>query len=157
MQTELAVPEAQTLLNTDTMTENAATDRRIVQSEKTIAFINAVNRVLESGKFETTYKSIAERIGYDQTSLSGVMKGRRDVPDAVYKRFMEVYNSIIEINNPVNLAIENGLVNRAMNTVILRVLAELLAGQQSKSVAAVLTDLESAVALEVQSLKNLIR
>jgi predicted ribosome quality control (RQC) complex YloA/Tae2 family protein len=60
------------------------------QDDKTKKFVEQVKTLVNKG-IEPTYKTIAERIGWHSNSLSVAIKGGRNVPYEVYKKFLEIY------------------------------------------------------------------
>jgi hypothetical protein len=61
-----------------------------IQDTKSKKFVEQVKTLVNKG-VEPTYKAIAEKIGWHNNSLSVTMKGGRNVPFDVYKKFLEVY------------------------------------------------------------------
>jgi plasmid maintenance system antidote protein VapI len=120
-------------------------------NQKTRNFIKAVKSLVESGKV-SGYITIADTIDWDRTAISNVINGRRNVPPEVYKRFTDVYNKEIEVDNRDDLYFEIALQNQAYTRVILRAMAEVLSHQRGESLAKTLTDLEAAVKQEIQVL-----
>lgn len=60
------------------------------QDDKTKKFVEQVKSLVNSG-VEPTYKAIAEKIGWHSNSLSVTLKGGRNVPFEIYKKFLEIY------------------------------------------------------------------
>lgn len=60
------------------------------QDDKTKKFVEQVKTLVNKG-IEPTYKAIAEKVGWHNNSLSVTMKGGRNVPFDVYKKFLEIY------------------------------------------------------------------
>jgi gas vesicle protein len=61
-----------------------------IQDDKTKKFVAQVKNLVNEG-VEPTYKTVAEKIGWHSNSLSVTMKGGRNVPYEVYKKFLEIY------------------------------------------------------------------
>jgi hypothetical protein len=61
-----------------------------IQDSKSKKFVEQVKTLVNKG-VEPTYKAIAEKIGWHNNSLSVTMKGGRNVPFDVYRKFLEVY------------------------------------------------------------------
>ena len=78
--------------------------------------------LVESGEVKNKL-AIVEALDWDNTMLSNVIAGRRNVPPDIYKKFTEIYN--IEIEDPGGTAIENQIEILASYRVILSVLAEI--------------------------------
>lgn len=64
-----------------------------VQKRYTKHFIKEVKTLVETGVVKN-YAEIADGMEWSRTSLSGVLKGIRDVPLAVYKKFTELYKIV---------------------------------------------------------------
>jgi transcriptional regulator with XRE-family HTH domain len=62
----------------------------MTQDSKTKNFIKEAKHLVESGK-EPSYKAIADKIGWHNNSLSLALKGKRNVPFDIYKKFAEIY------------------------------------------------------------------
>jgi hypothetical protein len=60
------------------------------QDDKTKKFVEQVKTLVNTGA-EPTYKAIAEKIGWHSNSLSVTLKGGRNVPFDIYKKFLEIY------------------------------------------------------------------
>lgn len=69
------------------------------QSEKTKSFIREVNNLVELGEVKD-YATIVRALDWDETLMSNVRNGRRNVPPDIYKKFTKIYN--IEETNPIN-------------------------------------------------------
>lgn len=66
------------------------------QSGKTKKFIETVSFLLENERADSL-AAIADMIGYNATSMTNVMKGRRNIPNDVYRRFTEAYGEHIPL------------------------------------------------------------
>jgi transcriptional regulator with XRE-family HTH domain len=62
----------------------------MTQDSKTKNFLKEAKHLVESGK-EPSYKAIADKIGWHNNSLSLALKGKRNVPFDIYKKFAEIY------------------------------------------------------------------
>src|SRR5690349_21090509 len=60
------------------------------QTSITKRFVAEVER-LKGSPAAKDYKDIAEQIGLDRTTMSNVIKGRRNIPYEVYKKFTEIF------------------------------------------------------------------
>lgn len=74
----------------------------------TKTFIKQVEGLLNTGA-AATYAEIADTLDWDRTSMTSVIKGRRNVPVAVYRRFTEHYNLLAPEFNGQDEA-ENALI-----------------------------------------------
>jgi hypothetical protein len=112
------------------------------QTENSKKFINAVETLVESGEVKNKL-AIVKALNWDNTMLSNVLAGRRNVPPDIYKKFTNLYN--IEITDPESLSIENLIKIDAKCDVILSVLAEVLAKLQGHAVGKLNSDLVKMV------------
>jgi hypothetical protein len=112
------------------------------QTENSKKFINAVETLVESGEVKNKL-AIVKALDWDNTMLSNVLAGRRNVPPDIYKKFTNLYN--IEITDPESLSIENLIKIDAKCDVILSVLAEVLAKLQGHAVGKLNSDLVKMV------------
>ena len=60
------------------------------QTEKTKLFIQAVNKLVETGEVKNR-AAIIEALDWDTSLMSNVMNGRKNVPNDVYRKFSEVF------------------------------------------------------------------
>jgi hypothetical protein len=60
------------------------------QDSKTKSFLKEAKRLVDNG-LEPSYKAIADKIGWHNNSLSLAIKGKRNVPFDIYKKFAEIY------------------------------------------------------------------
>jgi hypothetical protein len=58
--------------------------------DNTKTFIKFVNSLMEKGEV-SGFAEIADKLSWSRTSMTSVLKGRRNVPKDVYRRFTEVY------------------------------------------------------------------
>jgi hypothetical protein len=101
-----------------------------------------VETLVESGEVKNKL-AIVKALDWDNTMLSNVLAGRRNVPPDIYKKFTNLYN--IEITDPESLSIENLIKIDAKCDVILSVLAEVLAKLQGHAVGKLNSDLVKMV------------
>jgi hypothetical protein len=57
---------------------------------KSKKFIDAVDKLLDSGEVKNKLQ-IAEALDWDNTALSNVLAGRRNVPADIYRKFTSIY------------------------------------------------------------------
>ena len=69
----------------------------ITQDNKTKILLKEAKRLVDNG-FEPSYKAIADKIGWHNNSLSLAIKGKRNVPFDIYKKFAEIY----KLDSPEN-------------------------------------------------------
>ncbi len=62
----------------------------MTQSEKTLKFIEEVKILVDTGAVKN-HAEIINAIGWDKTTFSNVINGRKNVPNDVYRKFKEVY------------------------------------------------------------------
>jgi hypothetical protein len=60
------------------------------QSEKSKKFISAVEKLLDSGEVKNKLE-IVEALKWNNTALSNVLAGRRNIPADIYRRFANIY------------------------------------------------------------------
>lgn len=125
------------------------------QNDRTKKFIIEVESLIQSG-IEPSYKTIADKIGWHNNSLSLAMKGKRNVPPEIYKVFLEIFKPV-EIHNTENAGLQIALQNQAYIRTIIRGIAELLSSQRKESVMKTLSDMEVAAAQEERLLLERLR
>lgn len=102
-----------------------------------------VKNLVENG-IAPSYVDIADTLEWDRSAMSNVINHRRDVPNAVYKRFTEVYKPI-EIKDSEATTQERLLRMDATTSVILSAIAEILSYHRNQAVSKVMEDLVSTV------------
>lgn len=70
----------------------------VVQTETTLKFIKSVNSLIEKGCV-ASLAEVSDNLKWSRTSMTSVMKGRRNVPNAIYRLFTDVYK-VTEENVP---------------------------------------------------------
>lgn len=111
---------------------------KLEQSEKTKKFIKDVEHLINTGVVKT-YKEIIDAIGWDKTTFSNVLNGRKDVPSYIYSKFNDVYQQI-QIDDAEKISVEHLIRIDSKCDVILSVLAEVLAKQQGHAVGKISAD-----------------
>jgi hypothetical protein len=115
-------------------------------------FISAAKSLKDRGNVDS-YDTLATSLGWNKTSMSSVMNGRRNVPNEVYKKFADKYKTdLVAEVNPTEAGLHNVLLNHAMLRVTLMALAELLAKQRKLPVTKIIAELEAAVNEQTESL-----
>lgn len=119
------------------------------QNDRSKKFAEEVKTIVESAK-EPTYKAIAEKLKWNNNALHLVIKGERNVPNDVYRRYTEIYNIKDENEDYKDLYIEQ---LKEMNTLLKkrvtdleRVFSQLTAIE--KTIAEVRTDMGMMAALQ---------
>lgn len=118
-------------------------------------FVNMVESLIASGN-ERTEKDVAIKLGYNYSALNQVMNGRRNIPNKIFDKYMEVYKPV-EVENWEDVFNGIAVYNQASLRVALRVLAEILSNQKKEPVAKTLSDLEAAVESEERRLLDRLR
>jgi hypothetical protein len=119
--------------------------------EHTVRFQQQVKELLRTSTVKD-HKEIADAIGWDNTSLSNVMNGRRNIPPEKYEKFTKVYNLKTAID-PGSLA--GKLIQiEAMQSVQLRVLQELFAKALNISNMEAASIIEKILAQELEKIRQ---
>lgn len=66
-----------------------------MQTEKTKKFIEACEKLVESGEVKN-YAEIISALGWEKSIFSNVKNGRKNVPNYIFKKFSEVYHPLDE-------------------------------------------------------------
>jgi hypothetical protein len=122
------------------------------QNALTRTFVMTVNSMKDRG-IVSSYNDLADKIGFNRTSMSNVINGRRNVPSDIYEKFAEMFHTDTSISTTEShsLILTKVLLCESMIRVTLKVLAELLAAQRGEPVTVVLSELEAAVNRSAES------
>jgi hypothetical protein len=122
------------------------------QNALTRTFIMTVNSMKDRGVV-SSYNDLADKIGFNRTSMSNVINGRRNVPTDIYQKFAEMFHTDTSITTTEShsLILTKVLLNEAMLRVMLKGLAEILASQRGEPEKVVLSELEAAVNRSAES------
>lgn len=123
------------------------TNNTLKQSEKSKKFIKAVETLLNTGEVKNKL-AIVKALDWDNTMLSNVLAGRRNIPPDIYKKFTNIYQ--LEINDSELIKFQSIIRIEAKCDVILSSLAEILAEQKGKLVAQIINDQETMVSGQIK-------
>lgn len=120
-------------------------------TDVTRKFVEAVETIKKRGN-PSTYKAIAESIGWNNTDLSSAISGKINVPDEYVKSLEDIYR--VRIITQAEDQIIGGIMERLLrleaNTEVLEsVSAELIAKANKKSFSEALSELRSLVKVAV--------
>lgn len=123
------------------------------QNEITKKFIEDTKTLLNKGDI-ASYVALAEKLGYNKTSMSNVINGRINIPLPVYKKFADIFNTdtVAHVSNGLSMVSGKVIAIEATQRVILMAVAELLAECREENVTKTLNELEAAVNLQSKSL-----
>lgn len=127
------------------------------QTPITKKFIQEVERLrgTPAGK---DYKEIAAKIGMDKTTMSNIIKGRRNIPYEVYIKFAEIFRIEDDIRtgqtSAIGLIAEYVIKMDARLEVVTNLLIETMAAVKNESVVRISTDVKQALDLEISMRKD---
>lgn len=119
------------------------------QSNKSKKFIKAVETLIDNGEVKNKLE-IVNKLKWNDTAMSNVLAGRRNVPSDVYRNFTNIYQIGVQDADSINL--ESIMRIEAKCDVILSCLAELLATQKGSTVAKIINDQETLVREQIKGM-----
>lgn len=125
--------------------------KQLKQTTKSKKFIKAVESLIDNGEVKNKLE-IVTKLKWDDTAMSNVLAGRRNVPPKVYRDFTNIYKIDIEDEDSINL--ESIIRIEAKCDVVLSCLAELLAAQKGGTVAKIISDQETLVREQIKASIN---
>lgn len=112
-------------------------------SSRTETFILYANELVSS-HIVKNFAEIADKLEWNRSMLSGVMQRKKNVPDHIFVRFMEVYFPS-KITNPLQFLVESHIKLDAKIDTIIPVIVEILSVLKKEDVYKLTDDIISII------------
>lgn len=126
--------------------------KEFLQDELSKRFINHVDKIIKLNP-DKDYTKIAEEIKYDKSSVSNVIKGRRNIPYKKYKEFADLYNINDKEEKKLTTKEEIAALKAAVKVLSLSV-TELKMKESGKSLVEITLEFEKMIKLETEQILN---